>query len=170
MRVESRSPQNSSSFNTDEEIEEDPFGYILSPSLSAGIRNDKSPRSPSPFWIKASSTSKSSFSSYDRRLAKVRRWILRIESWYFRRGGRVPRSGKQDHQDQTSNPAKSSIIADDGTRSTWTGQFRGRSNARTSSANRDDHMMRPIPGRQHLWRKPSESLWPVLEESEDATP
>lgn len=168
MRVKLRSLQKSSSFNTDEDIEADPFGYILSPSLSAGIRNDKSPRSPSPFWIKASSTSKSSsFSSSDRRLVKVKRWILRIESWYLRRGG-----GRQHHQDQTSNPANSSIKADDdGARSTsTTGYVRGRSDARTSSANREDLRMRFTPGRQHLWRKPSESLWPVLEESEDVTP
>lgn len=170
MRVKLGSLQKSSSFShTDEEIEADPFGYSHSQSLSAGIRNDKSPRSPSPFWIKASSTSKSSsFSSSHRRLVKVKRWILRIESWYLRRGG----SGRQHHQDQTSNPAKSSIKADeDGARSTsTTGQVRGRSDARTSSANREDHRMRSTPGRQHLWRKPSESLWPVLEESEDVTP
>lgn len=176
MRVKLRSLQKSSSFNTEEEIEADPFGYILSPSiLSAGIRNDKSARSPSPFWIKASSTSKiSSFSSSDRPLVKVKRWILRIESWYIRRGG-----GRQHHhQDQTSNPAKSSIRADDDdeeearSTSTTTRQVRGRSDARTSCANREDlRMMRSTPGRrQHLWRKPSESLWAVLEESEDVTP
>lgn len=169
MRVKLRSLQKSSSFNTDEEIEADPFGYILSPSLlSAGIRNDKSPRSPSPFWIKASSTSKSSsFSSSDRRLVKVKKWILRIESWYLRRGGR-----RQHHRGQTPTPAKSSIKTDvDGARSTsTTGMVRGRSDARTSSANREDHRMTSTPGRQHLWRKPSESLWPVLEESEDPTP
>lgn len=175
MRVRSRSLQKSSSFNTDEDIEGDPFGYILSPSLSAGIRNDKSPRAPSPFWIKASSSSKSTyFSSSDRRLVKVKRWILRIESWYLRGGGggRLPGSGKQHHQGQNSNSTKSSIKAgDDGTRATsMTGQARGRSEARTSSANREVHGMRPTAGRQHLWRKPSESLWPVLEESEDVTP
>lgn len=175
MRVKWRSLQKSSSFNTDEEIEEDPFGYILSPSLSAGIRNDKSPRSPSPFWIKASSSGKSSsfFSSSDRRLVKVKRLILRIESWYLSRGDEGG-GGKHHHhhQNQTSNPAKSSIIADDGSRSTpTTGQeVRGRRDARASSANREDHRMRPTLGRQHLWRKPSESLWPVLEEPEDVTP
>lgn len=176
MRVKLRSLQkSSSSFNTEEEIEADPFGYILSPSLlSAGIRNDKSARSPSPFWIKASSsTSKdSSFSfSSDCRLVKLKRWILRIESWYVRRGR------QHHHQDQTSNPAKSSSIrTKDGggarSTSTTTGQVRGRSDARTSSsANGEDHLrMRSTPGRQHLWRKPSESLWAVLEESEDVTP
>lgn len=175
MRVKLRSLQKSSSFNTDEEIEADPFGYILSPSLlSAGIRNDKSARSPSPFWIKASSTSKSSsFSSSDRRLVKVKRWILRIESWYLRRGGGRRQQHHQDHQ--TPNPVKSSIVkaADDaGARSTstTTGKVRGRSDTRTSSANREDQRMTTTPARQHLWRKPSESLWPVLEEPEDLTP
>lgn len=174
MRVKLRSLQKPSSFNTDEEIEADPSGYILSPSLlSAGIRNDNSARSPSPFWIKASSNSKNcSFSSSDRRLVKVKRWILRIESWYIRGGGGNG-GGRQHHQDQTSDPAKSSIIRadDDGARSiSNTRQVRGRSDARTSSANREDLKMRSTPGRQHLWRKPSESLWPVLEESEDVTP
>lgn len=166
----SLSLQNSRSFNTDEEIEEDPFGYILAPSLSAGIRNDKSPRSPSPFWIKASSNKCSSFSSSDR-MVKVKRWILRIESWYLR-GGKLLGSGKQQQQQQhqTSNdPAKSKIIADDGTKSS-TAQVRGRSDVRASSANREVHGLRATPGRRHLWRKPSESLWPVVEESEDVTP
>lgn len=163
--VLSRSLQKSSFFNMDEEIEEDPFGYILSPSLSAGILNDKSPRSPSLFWIKASSSNASSFSSSDR-LAKVKRWILRIESWHLR-GGKLSGNGKQKEQPQTSNnSAKSVTIADDGTISS-TAQVRGRSDFRTSSANREVHTIRATPGRQHLWRKPSESLWPVVEESED---
>lgn len=164
--VLSRSLQTSSSFNTDEEIEEDPFGYILSSSLSAGIRNDKSPRSPSPFWIKASSSNGSSFSSSDR-LVKVKRWILRIESWYLR-GGKLLGNGKKEHE-TSDNSAKSIIIADGRTTSS-TAQVRGRSDFRTSSTNREVHQMRATPGRQHLWRKPSESLWPVVEESEDITP
>lgn len=161
----SRSLQQSSFFSTDEEIEEDPFGYILSPSLSAGILNDKSPRSPSPFWIKASSSNASSFSSSDR-LAKVKRWVLRIESCCLR-GGKLSGNGKQKEQHQTSNnSAKSVTIADDGTTSS-TAQVRGRSDCRTSSANREVHSIIATSGRQHLWKKPSESLWPVVEESED---
>lgn len=166
----SRSIQNSSFFSTDEEIEEDPFGYILSPSLSAGILTNKSPRSPSPIWIKASSSKASSFSLSDR-LAKVKRWVLRIESWYLR-GGKLSGTGKQKEHLQTSNHSAQSVTrADDGTVKT-TAQVRGRSEVRTSSANRELHRIIATPGRQHLWRKPSESLWPVVEESEedDVTP
>lgn len=162
--VLSRSLQKPSSFNTDEEIEEDPFGYILSPSLSAGICKDKSSRSPSPFWIKASSSSSSSFSSSDR-LAKVKRWVLRIESYYLR--GKLPGQGGKQQQHSTPNPAKA-IIADGTTRSI--AQVRDRNDVRNSSANREVHRMGAIPGRQHLWRKPSESLWPVVEESENVAP
>lgn len=161
----SRSLQQSTFFNTDEEIEEDPFGYILSPSLSAGILNDRSPRSPSPFWIKASSSNASSFSSSDR-LAKLKRWVLRIESCCLR-GGKLSGNGKQKEQHQTSNnSAKSVTIADDVTISS-TAQVRGRSDFRTSSANKEVHSIIATSGRQHLWKKPSESLWPVVEESED---
>lgn len=173
--VLSRSLQKSSSFNTNEEIEEDPFGYILSSNLSAGIRNDKSPRSPSPFWIKASSSSISNgFSSFSSsyRLVKVKGWILRIESWYLRGGSKLLGNGK--HHQTSENSAKSTLIADDGTTScsttTAAAQVRGRSSVRTSSADRAvHHKMRATPERQHLWRKPSDRLWPVLEESEDVT-
>ena len=138
-----RSLQRSRSFYVDE----DHLTYFIHPadlSLAAGIRSD---HSLSPCSTKTSNTLSGG------PLAKLKRWILRIERYYFR--SKLPGRHHPVLLESTQPPE----IGSPG--------LRGRSDIRTSSANRETLKLRPTPRRQRAWREPSGNLWPVAEEQED---
>lgn len=149
------------SLDIKETIDEEPFAYFISPpedrdiffatDLAAGVGSNRRSRSLSPFQNKSKgilSEDEADKSS----VVKLKRWILRMERYYFHR--------KSPCKDATTVqplyiPATSSP------------PVRGRRNTRTTSSSRVTHNLRSPPRRPRAWREPSTDLWSVPEEQED---
>ena len=144
-----------------ENIDQDPFAYFISPAsdrnifnddFTAGIDTHKRARSHSPTphkspIIRATATFATSPT------AKLKKWIERMELRCFHRS---PRASERPElsPEPPKPPAAPSILES-------SPPPRGRRDVRTSSNSRSK------PRRPRAWREPSEDIWPVEEEKED---
>lgn len=150
------------SFYVTAKIDEDPFAYFISPAddrnvffedgLAAGIHNHRRTRSLSPSHDKPRNASFSYEEAANSPVAKLKRWIMRMEKFYLYR---KPPCKESPPEQRVKVPETRSPL------------LRGRSDNRTSSANRVTQNLRSPPRRLRAWREPSADLWPVPEEQED---
>ncbi|MCJ1223494.1 hypothetical protein MMC12_000136 [Toensbergia leucococca] len=148
--------------NPGNEIDENPFAYFVTPAeelqdfdgndLAAGIDNKPRSRSLSPFHrdrphtIAATSTRESA-------AAKLKRWIERLQLRYFHPFDiRPPPRRSPPHTPVSSEPSKLAIP----------------SSPTSSPRDRAEEFSRHRSARPRAWREPSEDIWPVIEEREDA--
>ena len=149
------------SFYINEKIDEEPFAYFISPaddrdvfyatSLTAGVGSNQRSRSLSPFHGKSTSIL-SEDESDNSPVAKLKRWILRMERHYFHRKSPIK-------EIPTMQPSRAPA--------TSSPPVRGRRDTRTSSSSRVTHDLRSPPRRPRAWKEPSMDLWSVPEEQDD---
>ena len=149
------------SFYVNEKIDEEPFAYFISPaddgdvfyatSLTAGVGSNQRSRSLSPFHCKSTSIL-SEDESDNSPVAKLKRWIQRMERQYFHRKTPIKET-------TTVQPPRAPAISSP--------PVRGRGDTRTSSSSRVTHNFRSPPRRPRVWKEPSTDLWTVAEEQED---
>lgn len=149
------------SFYTSEKIDEEPFAYFISSAddrdvffatgLAADVGSNQRSRSLSPFHKKFTTTL-SEDEADNSPVAKLKRWILRMERNYFHR-----------KSPSKETPAIHSLKVP----VTSSPPVRGRRDTRTNSSSRVTHSLRSPPRRPRAWREPSMDLWSVAEEQED---
>ncbi|MCJ1464239.1 hypothetical protein MMC07_002852 [Pseudocyphellaria aurata] len=149
------------SFYISEKIDEEPFAYFISPAddrdvflatgLAAGVGSNQRSRSLSPFHIKSTNMLSEHEASHSP-VAKLKRWILKMEKYYFHR-----------KSPSKETPSTQAVKAP----ATTSPPVRGRTDTRTSSQSRVTYDLRSPPRRPRAWREPSMDLWSVAEEEED---
>lgn len=152
----------SMSLYTSETIDEEPFAHFISPlddrdvffatGLAAGVGSNQRSRSLSPFHKSKSILSEDEADNSP--VAKLKRWILRMERYYCHR-----KSPSKETPVIQLQPLKAPA--------TSSPPVRGRRDTRTSSSSRVTHNLRSPPRRPRAWREPSMDLWSVAEEQED---
>lgn len=150
------------SFSVNENIDEDPFAYFISPAEgpdvffeAAGIRDNRwKSRSLSPAYPRRTHKFRKVWSNVaDSPTSTFKRWIDRMEKQYFRRGPTghtIPSARPLDLPPPPTSPP-----------------IRGRPHYRMGAAQRVTHTVRTPSQRPRSWREPSKDIWPVLEEQED---
>lgn len=152
-------------FYADEEIDQDPFRFFVSPAedhdqfiendLAADIETRKS-RSLPP-TLRKTRTFTLAVASSSPSTTRLKRWIERMELHCFRRSPSViqrpmpsPDPPKPPEMSTPSSPP-----------------VRGRRTYRAGSGRRSGHNSRSKARRPRAWRAPSQDIWPVVEEGED---
>ena len=147
-------------------IDEDPFAFFLSASndldgfpdehITADIEPTPRSRSLSPFPCRRTQDEESPEISSTTTIAKLKRWIEKMERRYFhRRPTLLPEPEFKISPVRTPPKSPSSP------------QARGRLDARTRPNSRATRAMRSHSGRPRVWREPNEDIWTVMEEQED---
>ena len=151
-------------FYANENVDEDPFAYFISPAedrdiftgsyLTAGITSRQRSRSLSPVTIRRKSHTKLSASKSP--TLRLKKWIERMERCYFHRTPPGPQP--QIPIIEVREPKHPEIA---------TSPIRGRRDSRSSTHDRISQTVRTSPRKPRVWREPSESIWTVVEEGED---
>lgn len=144
-----------------EKIDEEPFAYFVSPpndgdiffatGLAADVGSNRRCRSLSPSHNKSTSILSEDKADISP-IAKLKRWILKMERYYSHR----------------KSPSKeASALLPLKAPATSSPPVRGRRDTRTSSSSRVTHNLRSPPRRSRAWREPSMDLWSVVEEEQE---
>ena len=148
------------------DIDQDPFAFFLSTTngfddrdaedLTAGVGEAPRARSLSPLHRGATATSPN-LESAKSPIARLRRWIERMERRYAHRG----------HASSPEQREASQAIPIPSPRSPRSPIPRGRRDERLSPSSVARRDMRSYSGRPHVWREPDWDIWPVAEEQEE---
>lgn len=143
-------------------IDQDPFAYFVSPvldeesviqfRLSAGITNPRRSRSLPSFRLK-SGRGQTATDRARRRVAKLKKWIERMQLAYFHHRTLVPATSPTPPVPQMM--AEEPIAIDRGRDTQVIATSRIRAQTRTP------------PRKPRVWRQPSDNIWPVAEEMEE---
>ena len=146
------------------DINENPFEFFLSASddpdevlddITAGIENVPRPRSLSPLLLPTHDEERPFRSSASTSLAKLKKWISRMERRYLHHTHLLP----------PPTPVAPLLLAPPS--SPGSPQSRGRRHSRGNLNGGRDDTIRSHSGKPRVWREPSQDIWPVLEEHED---
>ena len=146
------------------DINENPFVFFLSApdepdevldDITAGIENVPRSRSLSPLLLPTHGEERLFMSTESTSLAKLKKWIARMERRYFHHTHLLP----------PQEPVTPLLLAPPS--SPGSPQSRGRSHSRGNLNGSRDTAIRSHSGKPRVWREPSEDIWPVLEEHED---
>lgn len=143
-------------------IDRDPFAYFVSPVLDeeisqqsrliAGITNRRRSRSLPSIHLR-SGHGQTATDRARRRIAKLKKWIARMQLAYFHSSSLVPVSS-------TTSPVPRTVTEDP------TPMDRGR-DVRVIATSRVRAKTRTPPRKPRAWRQPSDKIWPVAEEMEE---
>lgn len=149
------------------EIDQNPFAFFLSETdnldddaedLTAGVGEESRARSLSPLHLGTTATSPI-LESAKAPVAKLKRWIERMERRYIHRGH------ASSHEEPIASPAIPIPIPSPG--SPKSPISRGRRDGRLSPSHITKREVRSHSGRPRVWREPGWDIWPVAEEQEE---
>ena len=145
-------------------IDDDPFAYFISPAedrdlftenyLTAGIASTQRPRSLSPMPVSRKSHPK--LSTGKSPTLRLKRWIERMEMYYFHRSPPDPQA--LNPITELREPKQFKVVSP---------PVRGRRDFRSSSCDRISQTVRTPPRKPRVWRQPSEDIYTVFEEGEE---
>lgn len=148
------------------DIDQNPFAFFLSTTdgfddddaedLTAGIGEAPRARSLSPLHFGATATTPN-LESAKSPIAKLKRWIERMERRYVHRG----------HTSSPEERIASPAIPIPSTGSPRSPVSRGRRDDRLSPSLVAKRDVRSHSGRPRVWREPDWDIWPVAEEQEE---
>ena len=151
-------------FYANELIDDDPFAYFISPAedrdlftesyLTAGIANTQRPRSLSPTPVSRKPNTK--LSTNKSPTLRLKRWIERMEIYYFHRSPPGPQPQSPDIEVREPKQLRVSSLP-----------ARGRRDFRSSSHDRISQTVRTPPRKPRVWRQPSADIYTVFEDGEE---
>lgn len=151
-------------------IDEDPFAFFISASgdlegladdhITADIESAR-PRSLSPFHLVRRKEPKAPELSSTTAVSKLRRWIHRLERRYFKYFPQFQPKPSTSPPTFTISPTKAPH------NSPISPNIRGRSSSRGATRRFGDNALLSHSPRPRVWKEPSGSIYPVLEEQED---
>ncbi|MCJ1374181.1 hypothetical protein MMC20_005413 [Loxospora ochrophaea] len=162
-------------FGADREIDENPYAFFISDEgeidafgslpMTAGISKRTRPRSLSPPKLRQKRALGARVSPRSP-MAKLRRWIERMEQRYLRHHKCAMPEEQSISPVEAAPPALSPAPLPDPQPPT-SPDTRGRREARLKADDRRRQMSRSHSGRPRVWREPSDYIWPVEEEGEE---